>query len=308
VGVDIGGSNLRLALADRHGTIIGRWRTSTNETSSPEQVLQQIAQGVHDLLRKASLPRTALSAIAAGVPGVTDAERGVVIVTSYLKGWSHVSLQQLLESAFHVPAAIDNDVRLAALGEHWMGAARGIDDFVFLAIGTGIGAGIFANGQLIRGHTFTAGEVGYMYLPGGPLEPPRHGEPGALEQALGGEGIRQQWVKTSNSDPQVSALCATDVFARAACGDHLARGVLDLSAQLLAYAVYNISAVLNSSLFVLGGSIGASLQLIEATEHRLDSYAVPARPNLVISNLGTDAQLVGALRLALTTAQVRAKS
>ncbi len=105
-----------------------------------------------------------------------------------------VPFQSLLESAFHIPAAVENDVRMAALGEHWMGAARGIPNFVFLAIGTGIAAGIFANGTLLRGSNCTAGEVGYMYVPGASEAIAQRGTPGSLEIAIGGEGIRRHWL------------------------------------------------------------------------------------------------------------------
>src|SRR5246127_3694643 len=146
VGVDIGGSNLRVALADIQGNVLGRWSASTRETSSPEMVVAQIEEGVESLLEQSNSSRRSLWVIAAGVPGVTDPKAGVVLATSYLKGWKNVPFQHLLESAFGVPAAVENDVRVGALGEHWLGAARGLDDFVFLAIGTGIAAGIFANG------------------------------------------------------------------------------------------------------------------------------------------------------------------
>jgi glucokinase len=131
-GVDIGGSNLRVALADVHGNVLGRWNTSTEATSSPEMVIAQIERGVDRLLRQTSSSHRSLLSVAAGAPGVTDPRAGVVLATSYLKGWKDVPLRQLLESTMGVCAAIENDVRMAALGEHWMGAARGLDDFVFL--------------------------------------------------------------------------------------------------------------------------------------------------------------------------------
>jgi len=99
-----------------------------------------------------------------------------------------VPLRSMLESAFRIPAAVENDVRLGAIGENWKGAARGVRDFVFLAIGTGIAAGIFVNGKLMRGMHFTAGEVGYMHVPGTPEQPAKQGEPGSLESIIGGEG------------------------------------------------------------------------------------------------------------------------
>ena len=194
VGVDIGGSNLRVALADLGGTVLGKWSASTKETSSPEMVIAQIGKGIDSLLKDSSASRSSLAAIAAGAPGITDREAGVVVATSYLRGWRDVPFQSLLESAFHIPAAVENDVRMAALGEHWMGVARGISNFVFLAIGTGIAAGIFANGTLLRGARCTAGEVGYMYVPGASEQVAQRGTPGSLESTIGGEGIRQQWL------------------------------------------------------------------------------------------------------------------
>lgn len=302
-GVDIGASNLRLALADLHGNVLGRWNTSTKATSSPDMVIALIEQGIECLLSQSSYSRHALVSVAAGAPGVTNPQAGVVLATSFLKGWRDVPLRQLLERTLGVPAAVENDVRMAALGEHWVGAARGVDDFVFLAIGTGIAAGVFANGNLIHGTNWTAGEVGYMHVPHATKEPARLGEPGALESILGGEGILRQWSSACLGNASPPNLTATEIFARATNGDPLAKRVLEHSAQLLAYAVYNISLVLNSALFVLGGGIGVSVPLREATELILERYSEPARPKLVVSSLGTDAQLMGAVRLALTIAK-----
>lgn len=301
-GVDIGGSNLRVALADLQGNIFARWNTSTKETSSPDVVIAQIEQGIDRLLSQASYSRRSLLAVATGAPGVTDSRAGVVLATSFLRGWKDVPLQKLLESALGVPAAIENDVRMAALGEHWMGAACGVDDFVFLAIGTGIAAGIFANGKLIHGRNWTAGEVGYMHVPLAPEEPANPGQPGALESILGGDGIRQKWSSACINDAELRSISATEIFVRASNGDPLATKVLEQSAQLLAYSIYNISLVLDSSLFVLGGGIGVSIPLRDATQRILERYNEPSRPQLIISKLGTDAQLMGAIQLALTTA------
>jgi len=305
VGVDIGGSNLRVALADLSGTVLGKWSASTRETSSPEMVIAQIGKGIDSLLKDSSASRSSLAAIAAGAPGITDRETGVVVATSYLRGWRNVPFQNLLEAAFHIPAVVENDVRMAALGEHWMGAARRIPDFVFFAIGTGIAVGIFANGSLLRGANCMAGEVGYMYLPGSTEQVAQRGTPGSLESVIGGDGIRQQWLEAGKSRAHSKHLTATEVFDLALTGDRLAKVVLDRSAQMLAHAVYNISLVLNPSLFVLGGGVGMSLALRDATEAVLSRYNEPAQPKLIISSLGQDAQLMGAIWLALDTAERR---
>src|SRR5579863_5284660 len=125
VGADIGGTRLRLALADHTGAILGRWSASTTGSVDAMMVLHLVREGVDALLLEASLPPEALSAIAAGAPGVTNADKGVVIATSYLMGWRDVPLRQMLETEFGVPASVDNDVNLAAIGEQRAGSAKG---------------------------------------------------------------------------------------------------------------------------------------------------------------------------------------
>jgi glucokinase len=306
IGIDIGGSNLRVALADTSGQIVGKWTASTKSTSSPQMVVQQIRAGVYQLLEQASLPRTSLLAVAAGAPGVTDRGAGVVFATSYLKGWKNVPLGQLLEKALGVPAVVENDVKLAAVGENWLGAARGVPSFVFLAIGTGIAAGIFINGQLVHGADWVAGEVGYLIVPGTPEVPAKPGSPGPLESVIGGEGIRQSWLHSNGErdSKRTQDLTATGIFYHALTGNRRAKTVLERSARILAFAVYNISTVLNPSLFVLGGGVGTNGPLLAATQRTLDPYTQPSRPKLVTSALGPDAQLMGAIRLALDGAKV----
>jgi glucokinase len=304
VGVDIGGSNLRIALADMKGKVLGKWSTSTKKTSSPGMVIGQIRKGVKNLLEHASVSRRSLLAVAVGAPGITDGDAGVVVTTSNLKGWKDVPLRRLLESALRIPAAVENDVRMAAIGENWKGSAQGVGNFVFLAIGTGIAAGVFANGRLIHGTDWTAGEVGYMHVPGAPETAARRGAPGSLESVIGGQGIRKQWLRSSNGTGVgvTRNLTATEIFERARAGDLVARGVLNRSAKILAYAVYNISLVLNCGLFILGGGVGMSTPLRDATQRFLEKYSEPVQPKLIVSGLGQDAQLVGAIRLALSQA------
>jgi glucokinase len=304
VGIDLGATNLRVALADMSGVILGKWCASTTEASSPSQVIEEICKGITHLLQSASVSRGSLRSISVGAPGITDREAGVVIATSYLRGWRDVPLRSLLESELRVPAAIENDVRMAAIGENWKGAARGLKDFVFFAIGSGIAAGIFVNGQLVHGSDCAAGEIGYMIVPGTSVAAVGSGTPGALEQIIGGEGIRQQWLRSrSGNHPDVPAgLTAKEIFQHAQAGDSFAQSIVEHTSRTLAYAIYNMSLVLNNSLFVLGGGVGINTSLLQATRAILEPYSNPVRPKLALSSLGPDAQLMGAVRLALDEA------
>jgi glucokinase len=308
IGVDIGGTKLRLALADISGTVLARWSASTVDIRNADKVVLLIAQGVDILLAEVNANRRTLRAIAAAAPGITDPDRGIVVATSYLMGWINVPLRALLEAELNIPAAIDNDVNLAALGEGRAGIAQGTPDFVFLAIGTGLGAGILLNNQIFRGHAFIAGEIGYILVPGVSEDPIPRGQPGALEQIIGGEGIKSQWQRHWNPSLTKLPLSAapTEIFDEAITGDTLAQQVLVSTARALSYAIYNIALILNCPLFVFGGTVGLHPALIEATRHALQQRSVRVQPQLLPSALGSDAQLIGAIRLALDTANVSA--
>ena len=272
-----------------------------------EVVVRLIQEGVEDLLQQKHLSRSLLRAVAAGAPGVTDVDEGVVLATSYLMGWRDVPLRALLEARLGVPAAVENDVNTAAIAESKIGAAQGIRDFVFLAVGTGIGAGIVLNGRLFHGMNWSAGEIGYMLVPGTSVKPVESGEPGALESIVGGEGIKAQWQSLWREDrTQLPRdLVATQIFDHALAGEALAQTVLQRSAQTLAYAIYNLAVVLNCPLFVLGGSVGMHPALWKLTQEILAQRDKRVQPKLLRSTLGPDAQVNGAIHLAIDTASSR---
>lgn len=304
VAADIGGSNLRLGLADMTGNILARWSSSTVGIKKAASIVDLMGKGVDVMLEHAAATREDLVSIAAGAPGITDFDGGVVIATSYLMGWRDTPLRAMLSKAFNVPAAVDNDVNLAALGEKWAGAAGDVDSFVFLAIGTGIGAGIMLNGEILRGSKWSAGEIGYMLIPGTSDNPSAPGEPGPLEALIGGEGIEAQWRR--DWDPGHTRLPrelkATEVFDQALSGDAIAYALLNRTAHMLARTIYNISLVLNCELFIMGGSVGLHSALCHATSKVFTEWNSRVRPVLRASGLAADAQLIGAVSLALDTA------
>jgi glucokinase len=308
-GIDIGGTNLRLALADMAGTVVAKWSSSTVGIRDPHAVIALVKEGVLELLEKIAASRSALNAIGAGAPGITNVDTGVVIATSYLMGWRNIPLRSLLEDALSAPAMVDNDVNLAAIGENWAGAAKGVQDFVFIGIGTGVGASIVLNGAPFRGSSWAAGEIGYMLVPEIKEFQSNPGEPGGLESVIGGEGIKAQWQRIWRADKTSlpNDLTATQIFDHALAGDPLAKSILEQTARMLSHAIYNINLVLNCQLFVLGGGVGLHPGLRDATEEMLNRLKMRGQPRLTISALGADAQLMGALRLALDLAGVREK-
>lgn len=304
VGVDIGGTNLRIALADMTGTVIAKSLSSTIGVRGPDAVIAVIKDSVQQLIEETPAPHGPLQAIAAGAPGITDVDAGIVIATSYLMGWRDVPLGPMLEDVLKVPVMVDNDVNLAAVGEHWQGVAKGVNDFVFIGIGTGVGGSIMLNGAPFRGTHWSAGEIGYMLLPETNGFQTKPGEPGALEDLIGGEGIKAQWRRIWRVDkttlPQY--LSATQIFDYALSGDALAQSVLQQTALTLSHTIYNINLILNCPLFVLGGGVGVHPALRNATEENLARMQMRGEPQLAISSLGVDAQVAGAVHQALAAA------
>jgi glucokinase len=305
LGIDIGGTNLRVALADRRGKILARTSSVTANVRDSHRVVAKICECTDQLLQDVGIARDAIAYIGAGAPGITNPEAGVVIATSYLMGWRDVPLKRMLEEALGVSAAVDNDVNLAALGESFFGAASGAPDFVFLAVGTGVGAGIILKGELFHGATWTAGEVGYMLVPGVAEKPAEPGQPGPLEGLAGGEGLRLRWL--SLWDPAQTTLpqnlTATQIFDAAVAGDALANPLLDRAAHTLGCAIFNMTLILNTPLFILGGSVGLHSALRDRIQDVVNTHARRLHPRVILSSLGSDAQLMGAIRLAQLMAQ-----
>ena len=199
---------------------------------------------------------------------------------------------------------VENVVNLAALGEHTYGIAQGERNFVFVHIGRGVGAGLIINGQVHHGPEWTAGEIGYLLVCGGSLQPVRKSQVGALEAAIGTSGIERQWreLAAQNGDAVAADLGSAEILDRAAQGDPRAQRIVDKTSEYLAMVCSYLSLILNCSLIVFGGELGVHPALLQATSARLEEHDF-AHPRLAITQLGTKAQLKGALRLALQSAE-----
>jgi glucokinase len=310
MGADIGRSVVRVAFADLDGNLIDKWVAEVPAGNSPESVAGQVIGAVQQLCRRNQIPSHKILALAAGVPGITDPCAGIVLSAPILSSkWESAPLRRILEKRSGIVSSVENDVNLAALGESWCGRAQGTQNFVFLSIGAGVGAGIFVDGHLYHGSEWTAGEIGYLYVPGTSETPLALRRRGSLESVIGGEGIRNFWLSLRRSSGCKDArgtgrIGAFEIFNLAKQGEKHARVVLQQTARFLADAITNVCVILNSSLVVLGGHLGTHPALFEATRRILERNEF-SRPELALSSLGREAQLFGAVWLALRVADAR---
>jgi glucokinase len=298
IGIDVGGTLLRVALANLDGAIIGRWACALKtDEKQPETVCSIVKNAIGHLLGENELTRENLLAIAVGVPGITDSESGRIVAAPNLNDWQDVPVRELLYRHFKLPIAVENDVNLAAVGEHWKGTTTQENNFVFIAIGTGIGAGIFVNGRLYRGSSSEAGEIGYLQVPGTPDSPIAVHHTGQLEDKVSGKAIEHSW-RAEGGDADMRA---TDVLDAASAGDQTAHKILEDTALILSHAISNVALILNPSTVVIGGGIGFSKPLFQRIAQLVQQNEV-ARPRLLQSTLGANAQMFGAIYMALELA------
>jgi glucokinase len=306
VGIDLGASHLHFALGDFRGEILIDSTVKIRPEDGPWKMIGQIKEGIRKLAE--GVHRGRLRGLAIGVPSPV-VEGGVVTFANNLVGWKNINLGQELKKEFRVPIFMENDANMAAIGEHWRGVARGVDNFVFAALGTGIGSGVFVNGQLYRGRTGSAGELYRMNIDW-PRWNDDFGDSGHFEVYASGQGIAAEGRKMLGpcEGGEAAGLAeerdALFVFESWRKGDARAQAVLDKIFTMLGVGVANVVAILDPDLIVLGGGIlkGAP-ELLLSTVHKVVARIQPDPPPIRVSSLEDKAQTYGAIYSALTLAQ-----
>jgi glucokinase len=307
-GADIGGTRLRMMLTDLNGEVVQQWSTIlTKQQKTAAAITGLLQEGLKIMCHSAGISLSKVLHLTAGAPGITNVAKGVVISAPNLKDWNDVPLRELLQNELRMPCTVENDTNLAAVGEFRRGAAQGIDNFVFIAIGTGVGAGIFLHGQLHHGAQWSAGEIGYLGVSGIKREPMNVRRTGQLERTIGGGGIEERWLQrlercSTPSNSELSKLRAYQIIDLARDGHPLASQVVREIAVLLADAVADISLMLNPEVVILGGGIGSHPEMCRLIEKLLEVHQF-AHPQVRSSSLGTQAQLFGAISLSLSAAE-----
>jgi predicted NBD/HSP70 family sugar kinase len=300
VGVDVGRSWVRGALANLTGEIVLR-RQERSQSRKAQKLVNQIADVVTSLAVEAGLSAEAITYTVVGSPGVVD-RGGAMQLATTLSGWSGPGVLDALRARLGPSLAIENDINLAALGEQAHGLCKGIANFVFVSVGTGIGMGIVIDGRLYAGARGAAGEIGFLPLGGGDSNggdaARRRG--GSLEEVASADAV----VTTARRLGMKGRLTAKDVFERARQRDDKALAVVRIEAEHLATGVAAVTAVLDPELVVLGGGIGRNGDLlIGPMERRLHKLLSLRSPPLVVSALGDDAVVLGGLAIALARAR-----
>ncbi|HLA08765.1 MAG TPA: ROK family protein [Anaerolineales bacterium] len=299
IGIDLGGTKLYGALANIGGEILGEVYKSQH-ASSGEESFALVIDMVQSLIQLTNEKQQKLLGIAVGAPGITHVKAGVVEWAPSLS-WRDFPLKQRIADRFHLPVVVDNDVNLAVLGEQWFGAGKGVNNLVLLAIGTGMGAGIVIDGVIYRGHTESAGEVGY-FLPGINALGQRYDQFGAMESIVSGTGIAERAKRSlygSRTEVELEALTASDVFDAARKGESWAVQIVDETADYLSMVIGDIATFLDPELVVLSGGVSNSTDLlIPPILTRLDGV-IQHIPRLEVSTLGAKATAMGAISLIL---------
>ena len=245
------------------------------------------------MIQSADLSPELIDGVVVGVPGVVSGFSGHVRLATNVPGLEDRDFGSDLRERLELPLTVENDINLAALGEQWRGVARGVDDFVFLSIGTGLGAGLVLGGELHAGRHGAAGELDYTRAGRGEEDDPCAGA--VLELAA-----RLAAGAETTLEPPYDA---RTIFAAARGGDKVARAVVQEEARRIALHVVPVAAVADVALVVLGGGIGANGDLLLDPVRALLAEWLPYPPRVEVSSLGETAVLTGALAVGVHTAR-----
>ncbi len=310
IGIDVGGTNVKIALVDENGKIIYSNSVPTYAKMGYEYTVNNIKQAIKDLMKETNTDSKTIEGIGFDFPGQVDYKTGVVKLAPNIPGWVNVPIAKMIEDEFHIPTRIDNDVRCAALGELKFGAGKGCENFVCITVGTGIGSGLVINGKLVRGASNAAGEIGHIKLQmkDGPIC--GCGDTGCLEAFASGPAIvamAQDYIKGGKST-KFRELAGVDneitpyIVAKAAEeGDPVAKRIFEIVGEYIGIGLTSVINLLNPEKVIIGGGVAeAGDLLLEPIRRTIKQRAMVVAGNaveIVPAQLGNSAGVIGASML-----------
>jgi predicted NBD/HSP70 family sugar kinase len=297
VGLSVGRDAVRAAIANLAGDLVAR-RDERARIRSRRTLIEQIGGIAHALAAEAGVRWREVTFATVGSPGVFDPSGGHMALAHALPGWGRRGLVQEVQAELGTKVAFENDVNLAALGEQWLGLGRGLRDFVHLHVGTGVGAGIVIDGELYRGASGSAGEVGFLPIAGDPRHPEGRRR-GTLDLSAGASGMVASARRLGMAPPR----SVRRILEAARRGDPTAQRVVQEEGERIGLAVAALVAVLDPELVILGGAIGRVGDLFLGPVARAAAELVPFPIRVRVSELGDEAVVLGAVWTALRSAQ-----
>jgi len=306
IGVDIGGTNVKIALVDEQGHIMYSNSVPTRAEMGYQYTIDNIKSVIYSSLKETQTPKDNVVGIGFGCPGQVDSDKGIIRILPNIPGWVNVPLSELMEKEFNIETKVDNDVRVATLGEYNFGAGKGCKNLVCITVGTGVGSGLIVNGQLVRGASMSAGELGHMILQDshGPIC--GCGNTGCLEALASGPSIVQmaaEYVMGGKSTKYkelagAGPITPQIVYEAAKQDDSVAKRIFYITGYWLGIALTNVVNLLNPEKIIVGGGVAQAGDLLldpirETIRKRALKVAADA-VTVVPAELGESAGVVGA--------------
>jgi len=305
IGIDVGGTNVKLALVSPEGKIIYSNSIPTHAEMGYEYTVNNIKEAIHTLLKETESKPEDIQGIGFGFPGQVDYKSGIVRLAPNIPGWVDVPIAQKIEEEFHIPTRVDNDVRCAALGELNFGAGQGCENLVCITVGTGIGSGLIVNGKLVRGASNAAGEIGHIKLQmhDGPIC--GCGDTGCMEAFASGPAIvamAENYILGGKStkfrelaNPDITPYI---VYEAAKAGDPVAKRIFAIMGEYIGIGLSSVINLLNPEKVIIGGGVAASgdflMDSIKDTVKKRAMKIAGETVEIVPAQLGNTAGVIGA--------------
>lgn len=297
IAAEIGSSTVRVWLADLDGRPIDFETSPINPALGAAHVLDVLCTAIQSILNRGRARKQQLLSISIAAPGRVDASTGTVLEAGNVFHWRNVEVRRRIEDHFGVPTLVENDVNLAALGEMHSGLAVGVQNFILVRLGTGVGAGLVLGGRLYQGTHWAAGEIGHMIFDRTAAAEQDVVERGLLELAIGSDRVRERVISAQAAQSAVSSLLPGDDLAAELAdlvqrNDEAAARVLDEVASQISIAVADMAATIDPELIVLAGDL---FGLVADRIRELVGRVIPWPVRIELSALGADAALMGAM-------------
>lgn len=310
VGIDLGGTNIKIGCFDSQLNLICKTAVATEANVGPEVIVDRIGQTTEKLLADNDLSGESIAAIGIGAPGPSKLDEGIIIASPNMPSFKNVPLRKMVSDKFGKPAVLENDANAACWGEYVLGAGKDVEDMVFFTLGTGIGGGVIINGRLVHGFADNAAELGHIIIyPEG-----RRcgcGQRGCVEAYASADSTAKRAAEAVKAGAQSSLekvldekgqISCQDVYEHLAAGDKLAKKITDETAKALAIVCVNVLHTTEPKRIVFaGGMIAAGDALLGRIRYYFDQQIWSLKKEAVeiaFATLGEDAGIIGAAALA----------